>query len=80
MTLEMYLETFGFRTNYWLWITVDRFRKRFIYFVCGTRGTETEMKLYKEFSKINVECYWKRYKEIVESEKHVQSKAETYTV
>jgi len=86
MALEIYLEGSGFRTNYWLWIAVDRFRKRFISFVCGTRerGTATGMKLYKELSKIKVGCYcsdhWKSYKEIVESEKHIQSKTETYTV
>jgi len=42
------------------------------------------MKLYKHLSKIKVECYcsdyWKSYKEILASEKHIQSKVETYTV
>jgi len=38
----------------------------------------------KRLSKIKVECYcsdyWKSYKEILASEKHIQSKAGTYTV
>jgi len=71
------------KKNYcWIWIAVDRLKKKFISFVCGTR--QIGMKLYKGFRKIKVECYcsyyWKSYKEILASEKHIQSKAQTYTV
>lgn len=42
------------------------------------------MKLYQNIQDIDVGCYysdyWKSYSEILVNEKHIQSKAETYTV
>lgn len=52
--------------------------------MCGSRGTETGLKLYDRIKHLEVGCYcsdyWKSYPEILISEKHIQSKAETFTV
>ncbi|WP_369800711.1 IS1 family transposase [Capnocytophaga canis] len=58
--------------------------KKFIGFVCGKRDTETFLKLWKKLKNrdINGFCsdYWKSYSEVIPSEKHMESKAETFTV
>ena len=63
---------------------VDRFGKHFIDFVCGNRDTETFKKLWDILrdKKINRFCsdYWKSYTELIFNEKHIQPKAETFTV
>jgi insertion element IS1 protein InsB len=51
----------------------------------GTRGTETGMKLYETINEMNPKAiymtdYWKAYGEFIPKEKHIRSKAETYTV
>ena len=71
--------------NYcWIWIAVDRLGKRFIAFVCGDRSTKTGIKLWGKLNDMNIGCfcsdYWKSYQEFIPWEKHIQSKAETYTV
>jgi insertion element IS1 protein InsB len=52
--------------------------------VCGSRGTETGIKLYNTIKHLDVGCYcsdyWKSYSEILVNEKHIEGKAETYTV
>ena len=58
--------------------------KRFISFVCGDRSTDTGMKLWKKIKNIPASVYysdyWKSYKEFLPNVKHIQTKAETYTV
>jgi IS1 family transposase len=54
-------------------------------FQLGSRGTKTGKVLYKKIKDENkgstyMTDYWKPYVEILEKEKHIQSKAETYTV
>ncbi|AEK24299.1 Insertion element IS1 4 protein insB [Capnocytophaga canimorsus Cc5] len=71
--------------NYcWIWIAVDREGKRYLDFVVGNRGTETGLKLWgrinQEETKAYCTDYWKSYKEFIPAEKHLQTKAETYTV
>ena len=71
--------------NYcWSWIAIDRFGKKFIGFVCGKRDTETFLELWKKLKNRDITgfCsdYWKSYSEIIPSEKHMESKAETFTV
>ena len=71
--------------NYcWVWIAVDRFGKRFISFICGDRSTKTGLKLWDKLKDMNIGCfctdYWKSYQEFNPWEKHIQTKAETYTV
>ncbi|MCO7332227.1 IS1 family transposase [Riemerella anatipestifer] len=73
------------KKNYcWSWIAVDRLRKRFISFICDKRDTKTFLKLWEQLKNrnINVFCsdYWKSYSELIPSERHVASKAETFTV
>lgn len=63
---------------------MNRSGKRFIHCVFGTRGKETGIKLWdkiknKEIRKIATD-HWKAYETFIPKEKHVQSKAETYTV
>ena len=50
----------------------------------GTRGTETGRELYHKIemnqAAIFMTDYWKAYTEFLPSEKHIQSKRETFTV
>ena len=68
----------------WIWIAVDRNVKNIVEFTTGSRGTETGKKLWDKIREIpcNMYCtdYWKSYKEFLPEEKHIQSKAETFTV
>ena len=73
------------KKNYcWLWLAVDRYRKRYLHFVSGDRSTATGLKLWSKIKDILVDCfatdYWKSYAEFIPAEKHLQSKEETYTV
>lgn len=71
--------------NYcWIWIAVDRLGKKFINFVIGDRSNHTALKFWDKIkdntmNKITSD-YWKAYETIVPEEKHIQSKAETFTV
>ncbi|KAA6325292.1 hypothetical protein EZS27_025478 [termite gut metagenome] len=64
-------------------IAVDGFGKRCISFVCGNRSTETGLKLWEEIKDIPVSFYcwdyWKSYEAFIPPEKHLQTKAETFT-
>ncbi|KAA6334723.1 hypothetical protein EZS27_016982 [termite gut metagenome] len=71
--------------NYcWVWIAVDRLGKRFVGFVCGNRSTQTGLKLWEEIkdTPVSFYCsdYWKSYEAFIPPEKHLQTKAETFTV
>jgi insertion element IS1 protein InsB len=73
------------KKNYrWFWLAVDRYGKRYISFVCGARSSETGLKLWDKIKYMNISLfctdYWRSYAEFIPSEKHLQSKAETYTV
>jgi len=61
----------------------DRYGKRFVSFVCG-RSTQTGLKLWDKLKELPVNCfcsdYRKSYAEFIPQEKHIQTKAETYTV
>ena len=50
----------------------------------GDRSTETGKTLWEKIQDIDVQIYcsdyWKSYAEFLPREKHIQSKAETYTV
>jgi insertion element IS1 protein InsB len=71
--------------NYcWVWIAVDRLGKRFISFVLGDRSTQTGLQLWNKIKGLESEYYysdyWASYAEFIPREKHLQTKAETYTV
>ena len=73
------------KKNYcWVWIAVDRFGKKYLDFVCGDRSTKTGKKLWEKLKPINVDTYcyddWKSYKKFIPAEKHIRSKADTFTV
>jgi len=65
-------------------LAADQFRKRCIDFICGKRDTKIFRKLWNQLKDkaINGFCsdYWKSYSELIPSEKHCESKAETFTV
>ena len=56
----------------------------FINFVCGDRTTATGLKLWEKIKHLQVNSYasdyWRSYEDFLPSEKHIQSKEETYTV
>jgi insertion element IS1 protein InsB len=74
-----------FKKNYcWIWIAVDRYGKRFVNCVLGTRDTATGKQLWdalqdKEIEQVMTD-FWKPYEHFVPNDIHIQSKAETYTV
>ena len=71
--------------NYcWIWIGVDRCGRRLINFVIGDRGNNTaeefwDLIRHHEMAKITGD-YWKPYESIIPKEKHIQSKAKTFTI
>jgi len=79
------MHTYVSKKNYrWIWIAVDRYGKRYLSFVCGDRSTQTGLKLWDKIKDLTISTfasdYWKSYEEFVPPEKHLQTKAETYTV
>jgi insertion element IS1 protein InsB len=71
--------------NYcWTWIVVDRLGKRFFSFVSVDRSRQTGLKFWEEIKDIPVSFYcsdyWKSYESFIPKEKHLQTKAETFTV
>jgi insertion element IS1 protein InsB len=65
-------------------VELDRYGKRNLSFVCGDRSTKTGLKLWDKVKELDI-CFfasdhWKSYEEFVSSEKHLQTKAETFTV
>ncbi|OAV75768.1 IS1 transposase [Bacteroidales bacterium Barb7] len=73
------------KKNYcWIWIAVDRLGKRFIDFIAGDRSTETGKKLWEKINgfEMNVTAtdYRKSYDSFIPEEKHVRTKAGTFTV
>jgi len=53
-------------------------------FVTGSRGEKTGKKLWEKIKEIDCEKYysdyWEAYQKFLPKEKHIQSKAETFTV
>ena len=74
----------GKKNYFWIWIAVDRLGKQFINFVIGDRGNKTAEKFWEKIKHHEIGViasdYWKPYEHIIPSEKHIQSKAETFTV
>ena len=71
--------------NYkWIWTSVDREAREYVDFHLGSRGTETDIRLWnrvKDFVQGFVMTdYWKLYKKMIPPEQLIQSKEETYTV
>ena len=71
--------------NYcWVWIAVDRLGKRFLHAATSTRGVVTGVHLWEAIKsplrEQGMTDYGEPYKQVIASETHVQSKAETFTV
>ena len=67
----------------WIWIAIDRHAKHLLGFVCDRRDTKTFKRLYNQLNINNINfCsnYWKAYQEVIPAYKHLQSKAQTFTV
>ena len=78
------IATWGIKNYCWVWIAVDRLGKRFLHAVTGTRGVVTGARLWEAIESPMIAAvmtdYWEPYEQFVPSEKHRQSKAETFTV
>ncbi|MDR1197457.1 MAG: hypothetical protein LBK94_00375 [Prevotellaceae bacterium] len=65
-------------------MAVDSYGKRFINFVIGDRGSQAAEKFRETIRRHEMEYmasdYWKAYESIIPKEKHIQTKAETFTV
>ena len=75
----------GHKKNHcWTWITIDRHTKQVLGFVCGRRDSKTFEKLYDNINPDNIKLfcsdYWKSYAEVIPNHKHLQSKAQTFTI
>jgi insertion element IS1 protein InsB len=74
------------KKNYcWIWIAVDRCKKKFVDFELGDRGIKTGKKLWKKLKIMDKKTivatdYWKAYEHFIPKNRHIQSKAETFTV
>ena len=71
--------------NYcWTWIATHRHTKQILGFVCGRRDSKTFEKLYANINPNNIKLfcsdYWKSYAEVIPNHKHLQSKAQTFTI
>jgi len=67
-----------------LWLAICRDSKRILAFEIGTRGLKTGKKLWEKVKNIPCQRYctdhWEVYKQLIAAEKHICSKAETYTI
>jgi insertion element IS1 protein InsB len=67
-----------------VWVAVDRYGKRFIDFVLGSRGYASGQLLWQSLEEKTIRWvmsdYWKVYPQIVPAHQLRQSKKETYTV
>lgn len=68
----------------WIWLAVDSANTSIIDFAIGTRGVSTGRKLWNKIK--HYDCsnyatdYWEPYEAFIPKSKHLQTKAETYTV
>ncbi|KAA6324909.1 hypothetical protein EZS27_025810, partial [termite gut metagenome] len=67
-----------------IWIAVDSYGKRFLNFVIGDGSNETAKEFWQKMNhhemKYIASDYWKPRERIIPREKHLQTKAETFTV
>jgi IS1 family transposase len=74
----------GSKKACWLWIAVDRLGHRFLNVIVGSRDTDTGSCLWEGLAHHDIghimTDYWKLYELFLPSERHTQSKAETFTV
>jgi insertion element IS1 protein InsB len=72
------------KNDCWIWIAIDRYGKRFINFIIGDRSNETAKAFWEKIKDTEMKYiandYWKPSESIISRKKHLQTKAETYTV
>ena len=69
----------------WIWVAVDRDGRQYIDFCIGDRSAKTGMSLWEKIkSKLSnpwlMTDYWAAYELFLQPDRHIQSKAETFTV
>ena len=69
----------------WIWIAIDRNGRKFIDFCLGNRSASTGISLWEKLkgkfrNSWFMTDYWKAYPVFIPSQRHIQSKAETFTV
>ena len=72
------------KKNRWVWIAVDRLRRRYVGFAVGDGSAKTGRRLWRSMRTGSVELAptdrWRAYGEFLPPSKHFASKAETFTV
>jgi insertion element IS1 protein InsB len=68
----------------WIWLALDRVRKRIVGFVTGTRGKKTGRKLWDKIQNIPVCNYvsddWEAYQDFIPKDKHLIGKQYTNSI
>jgi insertion element IS1 protein InsB len=68
----------------WIWLALDRIRKRFIAFQTGSRGKKTGRKLWEKIKSIKVQFYtsddWEAYQDFIPQQKHLIGKQHTNSI
>ena len=68
----------------WIWIAVDRLRRKFIDFEALCRGLKTGKLLWDRIKTLDPQYimtdHWRPYDKMIDSGIHIKSKAQTYTV
>ena len=68
----------------WCWFAICRASKGILAYEIGRRGVKTARKLWDKIKNSSCQYYctdaWKPYQQILPPEKHIISKAETYTI
>lgn len=71
-------------TKCWIWLALDRVRKRFVGFITGNRGVKTGRKLWSQIQNIPVQNYasddWDAYKDFIPNNKHLIGKQYTNSI
>ncbi|QHT65330.1 IS1 family transposase [Rhodocytophaga rosea] len=79
-----YTRIFVIKKYCWLRVAVDRYEKRFIDFILGSRGYATGQLLWQNLEAKTIRWmmsdYWKVYPQIIPAAKLIQSKKETNAV
>ena len=68
----------------WIWLALDRARKRFVGFTTGSRGSKTGKKLWSQIKDIPVVFYtsddWEAYSTFIPRNKHLVGKQYTNSI
>ncbi|QQR77193.1 MAG: IS1 family transposase [Candidatus Moraniibacteriota bacterium] len=72
------------KSKLWIWLAVDRETMAIVDFAVGSRGASTGKKLWKKIRHLDCSLhtsdYWEAYRKFLPQDKHITSKAETFSV